>query len=292
MIYSDHQIKVDKGILFSGDVHMTQNQTKCFEIYRECVKAIHDGVLIKQESKRDKEFHFQNWCQDRLNNVGVHFEGAGRNIYPDFCLVERPEGYEIKALAYPGREKDYDANSNVPSGFHNGRTIFYIFGRYPNDTTASASGQQIEYPVIDLVLCHGDFLNAQHDYIHKNKHVNGFGSYGDIMIRDRKMYVVPTPFALTQGTAGLVTLIIPDDYSVPADFNCVGQLSRIEDKQLVAGYSFDLSTNEILAKKVPNPNAGIVHKFKAYRCAGQSMRTVSMNTTAIQEILCEDDVND
>lgn len=46
-----------------------------------------------------------------------------------FGLVEKPEGYEIKGLAYPGREKDYDANSNVPTGFHNGRTIFYIFGR-------------------------------------------------------------------------------------------------------------------------------------------------------------------
>ena len=77
---------------------MTPDETKCFEIYRECVNAIHDGVLIRQVSSRDKEFHFQNWCQERLNNVGVHFEGTGRNIYPDFCLVERPEGYEIKGI--------------------------------------------------------------------------------------------------------------------------------------------------------------------------------------------------
>ena len=43
--------------------------------------------------------------------------------------------------------------------------------------------------MLDLVVCHGDFLNADHDYVHKNKSVKGFGSYGDIMIRDRKMYV-------------------------------------------------------------------------------------------------------
>ena len=206
---------------------MKATETKCFEIYKECVKAIHDGELIIQESQKDKEFHFQNWCQARLENVGVHFEGTGRNIYPDFCLVEKPEGYEIKGLAFPGREKDYDANSNVPTGFHNGRHIFYIFGRYPSDTRAYKKGRVTEYPVIDLVICHGDFLNAQRDYVHKNKHIKGFGAYGDIMIRDRKMYVVPTPFALTKGTAGLATLILPEEYEVPAEFKCVGELSRI-----------------------------------------------------------------
>lgn len=128
---------------------MKATETKCFEIYKECVKAIHDGELIIQESQKDKEFHFQNWCQARLENVGVHFEGTGRNIYPDFCLVEKPEGYEIKGLAFPGREKDYDANSNVPTGFHNGRHIFYIFGRYPSDTRAYKKGRVTEYPVID-----------------------------------------------------------------------------------------------------------------------------------------------
>ena len=48
--------------------------------------------------------------------------------------------------------------------------------------------------MLDLVVCRGDFLNADHTYVHKNKSVKGFGSYGDIMIRDRKMYVAPTPF--------------------------------------------------------------------------------------------------
>lgn len=84
---------------------MNSKDTMCFKIFRECVRAIHDGELIVQESQKDKEFHFQNWCQKRLENVGLHFEGTGRNIYPDFCLVEKPEGYEIKGLAYPGREK-------------------------------------------------------------------------------------------------------------------------------------------------------------------------------------------
>lgn len=251
-------------------------ELKCFDIFKSCVKAMHDGEPIVQENQKDKEFHFQNWCQARLESTSIHFEGTGRNIYPDFCLVEKPEGYEIKGLAFPGREKNYDANSNVPTGFHNGRHIFYIFGRYPNDTSVYKSGHIAEYPVIDLVICHGDFLNAQRDYVHKNKHIKGFGAYGDIMIRDRKMYVVPTPFALTRGTAGLATLILPAEYEVPEGFKCVGELSRIEGEKLVVGYTFNLRSNEISAKMVENPSAGRVHKFKAYRCLEQSDKIVTM----------------
>lgn len=64
--------------------------------------------------------------QKRLESLGVHFDEGGRNTYPDFCLVEKTEGFEIKGLAYPGREKNYDANSNVPSGFHNG-LLYFMF---------------------------------------------------------------------------------------------------------------------------------------------------------------------
>ena len=266
---------------------MKIQNTMCFSVFKACVEAIHDGKLIQQVSRGDKEFHFQNWCQSRLKTLDIHFETPGRNVYPDFCLVEYPEGYEIKGLAYPGREKDYDANSNVPTGEHNGRQIFYIFGRYPSDKT----GTQTEYPVIDLVLCHGDFLNAQRDYVHKNKHINGFGTYGDIMIRDRKMYVVPTPFVLTHGTTGLATLILPENYEVPDGFFCVGDLVRVEDNQLVSGYSFDLQTNKIQAKMIDNPNAGKKHFFKAYRCEGQSRQEVTMalsNITSDTNCLVEE----
>ena len=45
----------------------------------------------------------------------------------------------------------------------------------------------------------------------KIKTSKGFGSYGDILIRDRKMYVVPTPFHLVEGVAHRQTLILPAD---------------------------------------------------------------------------------
>lgn len=117
---------------------MNSKDTMCFKIFRECVRAIHDGELIVQESQKDKEFHFQNWCQKRLENVGLHFEGTGRNIYPDFCLVEKPEGYEIKGLAYPGREKDYDANSNILENRPSADAYIVAKGKFLGATVVTA----------------------------------------------------------------------------------------------------------------------------------------------------------
>lgn len=194
-------------------------------------------------------------------------------------MVVPPEGYEIKGLATPGRDKNYDSNSQIPTGLHRGRTIFYVFGRYPKDRTAK------EYPVIDLVLCHGDFLNVDHEYVHKNKSVKGFGSYGDIMIRDRKMYVVPTPFALTAGTIGNKTLIVPENFPTDERFTKVGDLVRVETKELVIGYSFDLRTNSLTAETMPNPAAGREHRFSAYRLQSQSGKPVTMAISSPSEVL-------
>jgi hypothetical protein len=254
-------------------------KTSCLDVFAECVAAILRGQLIESAGSQDKEFHFQNWFQSRLTALKINCDSPGRNAYPDFRLVEFPEGYEIKALAWPGREKNYDCNSQVPSGLHNGRSIFYVFGRYPADTSShskNSSGQR-QYPVIDLVICHGDFLNADHEYVHKNLNVKGFGSYGDIMIRDRKMYVAPTPFALIEGSTGLHTLVLPASYEVDdARFKPVGNLDRVETSDMVTGYEFDLRTNAISSKKVPNPTNNKKHSFIAYRLWSQADKKVSM----------------
>ncbi len=233
-----------------------------FLIFKACVEAIRGGVLIRRISSTDKEFHFQNWFQERLKETSFDFEIGGRNSYPDFRIVSTTEGYELKGLAYPGRDASFDSNSQVPIGFHNGRVIYYVFGRYPKNPDGN------EYPVLDLVVCHGDFLNADHEYIHENKSVEGFGSYGDILIRDRKMYVVPTPFRLTEGLAHQHTLILPGDIKASKDFMAVGELSRKEAPELIVGYSFDLQTNGIIPRKVPNPDAGREHVFRAWRLKG------------------------
>ena len=252
--------------------------TTCFDVFEQCVLAIQAGELIESVSAKDKEFHFQNWFEKRLESLNFHFEGSGRNTYPDFSLVEHAEGYEVKGLAWPGRERDYDSNSQVPTGHHNGRQVLYVFGRYPADQSTHINvGNHKEYPVVDLVICHGDFLNADHDYVHKNKSIKGFGTYGDIMIRDRKMYVAPTPFAITEGTTGLMTLIVPAGMEASAQFQEVGRFTRVESETLVVGYTFDLRTNELQADRIPNPRAGTGHLFVAYRLVGQSSKPVSLS---------------
>jgi hypothetical protein len=149
---------------------VTADQTACVEIFLTCCQAIDDGVLVRRVSERDKEFHFQNWFEAQLQRSGVVHDRGKRNAYPDFTLVHQAEGYEVKGLGWPGSEATYDSNSRIPTGLHNGRVIYYVFGRYPAGTA------EAEYPVVDLVMCHGDFLNANHDYVHENKSFQGFGS--------------------------------------------------------------------------------------------------------------------
>ncbi|MEZ4866925.1 MAG: hypothetical protein R3C14_36725 [Caldilineaceae bacterium] len=248
-----------------------ENSTSTVDtFFRTCVEAIQSHRLIQRESRRDKEFHFQNWIQTRMAETGFYYEVGGRNSYPDFRMVNYAEGYEVKGLAYPGREATYDANSQVPSGRHNGRTVFYIFGRYPTQPDGDS------YPVLDLVICHGDFLNADHDYIHKNRSVRGFGSYGDLLIRNRKMYVAPTPFGLVAGVAHTHTLILPAAYAMGADYRQVGELTRVEADRFIVSYHVDLRSNKLTSETVPNPTAGRKHLFFAWRTLAASNVAVEM----------------
>ena len=246
------------------------HRSTVLDVFPVCVEAIHEGKLIGRESRGDKEFHFQNWVDARLDETGFEHELGGRNSYPDFRMVRFAEGYEVKGLAYPGREINYDCNSQVPTGLHNGRIIFYVFGRYPKDPDGD------KYPVLDLVICHGDFLNADHEYVHENKSIKGFGSYGDIMIRDRKMYVAPTPFGLVTEVAHTQTLILPRNFHMNDNFKKVGNLVRKETKKLIIGYAFDLRKNILNPKTVSNPNAGRKHLFCAWRLKNGSDETVVM----------------
>jgi hypothetical protein len=241
-------------------------------LFESCVAAIRNGDLIVRARDKDKEFHFQNWFKRRLDAFGEHYESGGRNSYPDFRMVRSAEGYELKGLAYPGRDATYDGNSQVPRGEHNGRSLYYVFGRYPKRPDGNT------YPVLDLVVCHGSFLNADNSYVHENKSFRGFGSYGDILVRDRKMYVSPTPFALAEGTAHRRTLILPVSETIDAGLFPVGTLVRREVDEVVGAYAFNLGTNEMGITFVPNPNAGKEHVFTAYRVLGDPSDPVTLRS--------------
>lgn len=229
-------------------------------IFRTLDKAVRDNALIVREGPRDKEFHLQDWFSSQLADAGITHESAGRNSYPDFLLVDTHEGFEIKGLAYPGRHANLDANSRVPRGKHKGMTIYYVFGRYPKKP------QTDEYPVKDLVVCHGDFFNVDHDYEHRNDHFVGFGSFGDIKVRDRKMYIMPTPYALLDGIVDRVTLILPSEMTVDLQsLKVVGNITRSEIEEKIVAYEFDLATNALTTRTSQNPNEDREHSFTAYR---------------------------
>ena len=172
-------------------------------------------------------------------------------------------------MAYPGRDASYDCNSQIPRGEHNGRQVFYVFGRYPKTPDGN------RYPVLDMVICHGSFLNADNAYVHKNKSFRNFGSYGDILVRDRKMYVAPTPFALAEGTAHHRTLILPAEMDVEEGVFEITTFTRREAERIAVAYTFDLRSNKLHTALVANPNAGREHVFKVYRADGDSEAPVS-----------------
>jgi len=119
---------------------MTSSRVHSF--FLQCEDAIHRETPIVRESARDKEFAVQDWVRDRLDDAQIGYVESGRNTYPDFPLTgEPPEGFEVKSLAYPGRDTSYDANSQPPCGVHGGRTVFYIFVRYPKEGRGT-------YPVV------------------------------------------------------------------------------------------------------------------------------------------------
>ncbi len=91
--------------------------TTILDVFTSCVRAVRNGKLIVRESSGDKEFHFQNWFKERLTETGFNFEQGGRNSYPDFTIVQVTDGYELKGLAYPGRDASFDSNRTNAAGY-------------------------------------------------------------------------------------------------------------------------------------------------------------------------------
>lgn len=181
-------------VFFGIPQHQFELLAPQLRVFLSLAHGFHNDVPIVRANQQDKEYHFQNWVKRRIQAAGLAFQEQGRHGYPDFILEDHPCGFEVKGLAHPGRVADFDCNSQLPLAQHDGRSIFYIFGRYPQTT-------EQEYAVFDLVLCSASFLNAETENTNTNQSFRGAGSYGDILIRDRRMYVCATPYALAAGTS-------------------------------------------------------------------------------------------
>ena len=88
------------------------------------------------------------------------------------------------------------------------------------------------------------------------------------------------------------TLILPADVEADKGYVEVGMLTRVEAKELVIAYSFDLQTNELVPQKVPNPDAGKKHLFRAWRLKGEPAEPVSMRKIDPEELELEPDDDD
>lgn len=231
------------------------------DVFSSCQQARRNGVLVRRAGARDKEFHLQNWFADRLAGIGVQARSAGRNAFPDFVLEGASEGYEIKGLATPGRDQNFDANSQMPRPDHDGVQVYYVFGRYPGVVSEDA------FALLDLVICDAALLSTASEYEHRNEAIRGFGSYGDVLLRVRKMYVPPTPYSMREDLAGNASLIVSADAAAVDDarFVCVGELERTESETVMSGFSVDLLTNTTTTQWVANPDAGRTHHFSVLR---------------------------
>ena len=224
--------------------------TSVWDVLRASERAIEAGIPTRR-TPDDKEFHFQRWFAARIEDAGFGTVDAGRNTYPDFPIDDINEAYEVKGITQGSRENDFDCNSALPSGEHNGDDVMYAFGRYQKVRDGGENPR-----VLDIAIVHGALLNAGGDYVAANKSMRVVGSYGDVLLRDRKMYVAYTPFRLLTNMKNHCTLVLPSGWpGVPADAHRIGEFIRTEAEEILVGYEADLRANTLTGRST-NPNAG------------------------------------
>jgi hypothetical protein len=129
-------------------------------IFQQCVEAIRQGVLIERESAQTKssisKIVSRSTHRDRLN-----FEARRPKFLSRFSNGATTEGYEIKGLLIPAAM----LRSIQTVRFLQALIMGEVFTMCLADTRRKPDGNR--YPVLDLVICHGAFLNADHEYVHK-----------------------------------------------------------------------------------------------------------------------------
>ena len=244
--------------------------THSIEILVAASQAIASGVHMRPRSRNDKEYFPQDWFADRVAALALPYTPQGRNSYPDFLVGDQTtppvEGYEIKSLAFandkPAR-RDYDSNSTIPSGRKDGRDVFLVFFLY---TGSGASPR----PVHSLSIAHTDLINADHDAAaaHVNEGIDGFGSYGDGFIRDRKMYRFPQPYTIDPSGLGRCRLIVPSEWAVSdSRLNACGTIKRVVSDESLEKYSIHLDGKTKATKhRCARTDAGQVRNFDVFKC--------------------------
>ena len=190
--------------------------THSVEIFLAAHEAIAAGVAHDPAERQRQGYFPQDWFADRIGSLGLPLHPQGRNSYPDFWVGDdaRPPGRGLRDQVACLQQRQAGAEGLRLQQHHPVRAqgwprLFLVFFLY----TGSGANPR---PVHSLCIAHGDLINADHDVAaaHVNEGIEGFGSYGDGFIRDRKMYRFPQPFTLDPAGIGRCRLILPAEWAV------------------------------------------------------------------------------
>jgi hypothetical protein len=253
-------------------------ETSVWGVLLACREAVREGVPTYRPAD-DKEFHFQRWVESRIREAGFDVPETGRVSYPDFPIVGLDEAYEVKGITSGSRERDFDCNSTLPEGVHQGHQMLYLFGRYEGP----AAGERPR--VLDLAIVHGTLLNAGGSTLPRNSSFRGLGSYGDVLLRARKMFVAFTPYGLLSNLRDHCTLVLPVGWEEPpTGFECVGEITRHRVPEQVVGYAEDFVSGTLTPVTAAHDLGVTDHVFKVWRVAGDGTDTVELVMPATQAL--------
>jgi hypothetical protein len=243
--------------------------THSIDIFIATAAAVSSGIAMTPRSANDKEYFPQDWFADRVSGLGLPFEAQGRNSYPDFW-VGTDQAAPIEGLrdqvacvrqgqARPPRLR---LQQHHPGGSQGWARC--VSGLLPLHRRTGANPR----PVHSLCIAHADLINMDHETAaaHVNEGIDGFGSYGDGFIRDRKMYRFPHPYTIDPSGLGRCRLIVPSEWAVshPGLRPC-GQISRTIAASALRSYTIHLDGQTPAAKcQAPRSDAGQQRQFDVF----------------------------
>lgn len=165
---------------------------------RTAIEVFHRSC-VKLRRHRNPNIYMQNnnellsdWFLDDLRDLEPYSLGA--NDHPDYII--KGVGFELKSLKTRGQ---IQFNSTIPcGGFKHGNLegeCYYVVARYTAERTY---GYLADYSIVD-----GDYFNHDREWAfsHMNSQEAEFGTYGDGVVRHRKMYSFPSPHRNIEGVA-------------------------------------------------------------------------------------------
>lgn len=214
----------------------------------------------RKRSKDDKEYFIQDWLALVSASADLEVTQSGRNSYPDFWLSHHGHriGCEVKSLAHQANGKpartDLDFNSTAPLPNKDGADVFLAFALY----RPAGAGHPLDQRITTLVIADVSLINDDREFVHLNQGVDGFGSYGDGFIRNRRMYLFNHPVTIAAREAGVdlrdrATLILPanedaDAAASDAGLSQVCEITRTPTDQLLVSYDVNVRTGELTPK--------------------------------------------